>query len=149
MFEKSNTLIDLCKHIQIDAHLALKLMFKLNVIPLTRQLTELCGNRWNRSLATARAERIEYLLLHEFYAQKPKFVLPDKVFFEQKTGESEKAKYLGGLVLDPKVGFYDNFVMLLDFNSLYPSIIQEYNVCFTTIPRMKVTYFCSGKLLRM
>jgi len=140
-----------------------RLMHTLQILPLSKQLTNLAGNLWNMSLQNKRAERNEMLLCHEFH--KKKFVVPDKETLLSKKrrlqleggavagggvdemDEQEqapaaggaprrgKAAYSGGLVLEPKVGLYEDFVMLLDFNSLYPSIIQEFNVCFTTVDR--------------
>lgn len=52
---------------EFDAWIVMQLMHKLVVLPLTKQLTCLCGNLWSRSLRSARAERVEALLLHEFH----------------------------------------------------------------------------------
>lgn len=103
----------------------------------------------------ARAQRVEYLLLHSFHARK--FIVPDKFSAQSKDTKTIKRKtsagiesiendpddtnfdeapedshgktkkgpsYSGGLVLEPKKGLYDKYILLLDFNSLYPSIIQ-------------------------
>ena len=113
-------------------------MFKFQILPLTKQLTNLSGNLWAKSLTGSRAERISFYLLHEFHNRK--YIIPDKIGFQEATSRKKKASYSGGLVLAPKRGFYDQLILLLDFNSLYPSLIQEYNICFTTIdPKAKYT----------
>jgi DNA polymerase alpha subunit A len=150
-------IVKLASHTASDAFIVQRLLFKLQVVPLTKQLTNLSGNLWSRTLRGARAERIEYLLLHEFHSLK--YILPEKKAFgdsgstkhasavpedEDEDGGAvrevggrsrhrAKAAYAGGLVLEPKKGLYDTFILLLDFNSLYPSLIQEYNLCFTTV----------------
>jgi DNA polymerase alpha subunit A len=131
-FESSKTIVQLALTTLFDAQLVQRLMFKLQILPLTKQLTCVAGNIWSHTLKSNRAERTEYLLLHEFH--RLKYLPPDKKRIGSKRGaETNKAKYSGGLVLEPKKGLYDSFILLLDFNSLYPSIIQEYNLCFTTI----------------
>lgn len=111
-------------------------------------------------LQGARAQRVEYLLLHAFHDQK--FIVPDKTSYAKEAKDQKLTKrkistgagdqtaedfvddvkfetdplqqdhvkgkkgpaYAGGLVLEPKRGLYDKYILLLDFNSLYPSIIQ-------------------------
>ena len=71
-------LLELLRHCENDALLVFQLASSLQVIPLTKQLSGLCGIPWSKTLGGGRAERNEYLLLHEFYRNK--FVIPDKVF---------------------------------------------------------------------
>jgi len=131
-FQSSQTIVQLAMHTLHDAQLVQRLMFKLQVLPLSKQLTCIAGNLWARTMKGHRAERNDFLLLHEFHQLK--YIVPEKETAKQKgAGAGAKAKFSGGLVLEPKKGLYDSFILLLDFNSLYPSIIQEYNLCFTTV----------------
>uniref|UniRef100_A0A8C9ZTU6 DNA polymerase n=1 Tax=Sander lucioperca TaxID=283035 RepID=A0A8C9ZTU6_SANLU len=143
LYSDSPHLLYLLELTWTDTKLILQIMCELNVLPLALQITNIAGNIMSRTLMGGRAERNEFLLLHAFHDKN--YIVPDKPSFKKVEGEEDvdagkgkrkkKAAYAGGLVLDPKVGFYDKFVLLLDFNSLYPSIIQEFNICFTTVQR--------------
>eukprot|EP00198_Chlamydomonas_reinhardtii_P009371 XP_001698708.1 DNA polymerase alpha subunit one [Chlamydomonas reinhardtii] len=144
-FGSAEGVLRLLRHGESDAWLALGIMFHLSVLPLTKQLSALSGQLWSRTLAGQRAGRIEMLLLHEFHSRK--FIVPDKQSYKSKAAPSGNGpKYAGGLVLEPKKGLYDKIVIILDFNSLYPSIIQEYNICFTTAIKLTANsmYGCLG-----
>lgn len=135
--------VNLC---EIDTYFIAAIALKRQLLPLTKVLTNLAGNSWARTLSGTRAERNEYILLHEFYRNK--YICPDKVYGrasnkklddaeqpEEGADTKKKDKYKGGLVFEPEKGLYDKFVLVMDFNSLYPSLIQEYNICFTTVDR--------------
>jgi DNA polymerase alpha subunit A len=139
-------LLDYVAHCDADTSLVAALVLKLQMLPLTKVLTNLAGNSWARTLSGTRAERNEYILLHEFHRNK--YICPDKIPGKGKAKVDEEAadgdeaadskkkdKYKGGLVFEPEKGLYDRFILVMDFNSLYPSIIQEYNICFTTVDR--------------
>uniref|UniRef100_A0A1A9W2C3 DNA polymerase n=1 Tax=Glossina brevipalpis TaxID=37001 RepID=A0A1A9W2C3_9MUSC len=158
MYETGDGILKLITLTMQDNSFILRLMYDLNIMPLALQITNICGNIMTRTLQSGRSERNEYLLLHAFTEKN--YIVPDKRKRDYaSTGESNntttlddvgdnndgtvttaaasagrrKAAYSGGLVLDPIRGLYDKYILLMDFNSLYPSIIQEYNICFTTV----------------
>ena len=150
-----------------EAFFSLVLMNKFQILPLTKQLTSISGNLWIKSLQSSRANRCEFLLLHKFYEKN--YLYPDKenrflndekyinfdssddedYYYKNKNLRNKKNKpqYSGGLVLQPQPGLYDNIILVMDFNSLYPSIIQEYNISFETVirPSTQSFYFEKNK----
>uniref|UniRef100_A0AC35TZ82 DNA polymerase n=1 Tax=Rhabditophanes sp. KR3021 TaxID=114890 RepID=A0AC35TZ82_9BILA len=139
-FKDSNELCCLIKRMAKLICCSLRIVDGLNALPLFAQITGIVGGIFSKTLMGGRAERNDYLLMHAFYSKG--YLFPDKfqkVFTKKDGGETteKKGSFTGGLVLEPKKGLYDQFILLLDFNSLYPSIIQEYNICFTTIPNCK------------
>lgn len=135
-----------------------KTAFGMKILSLSRELTNLAGNAWSHTLGGTRAGRNEYILLHEF--TKEGYIVPDKESRAQKNqnqkndpqlhddnnnndneennSTNKKSKYIGGLVFEPEKGLHKNYILVMDFNSLYPSIIQEFNICFTTVERSQL-----------
>ena len=146
-----------------EAYYTLIVMDKFQILPLTLQLTSIAGCLWTKSLQCSRAARCEMLLLHQFYEQN--YLFPDKYhrtdLNEEENRDEEdddddgmnegannnsrnqrrKPQYSGGLVLEPHPGLYDDIILVMDFNSLYPSIIQEYNISFETVIRKATQSF--------
>ncbi|EWC44098.1 hypothetical protein DRE_07155 [Drechslerella stenobrocha 248] len=149
---KSGTgFLNFLEHAETDTYIIAAIALRTQIIPLAKQLTNLAGNSWARTLSGTRAERNEYILLHEF--TRNKYICPDKTYDkgrgshraidedggnddeDNRPDSKKKDKFKGGLVLEPERGLYDKFILVMDFNSLYPSIIQEFNICFTTVER--------------
>jgi DNA polymerase delta subunit 1 len=47
--------------------------------------------------------------------------------------EGSDEQYEGATVIEPSRGYYDVPIATLDFASLYPSIMQAHNLCYTTL----------------
>lgn len=77
-------------------------------------------------LERGQAVKVQTQLLQE--ARRRGFVLPS-----QRPGTGEETSFEGATVLDPSTGFYRCPVAVLDFASLYPSIMMAHNICYSTM----------------
>lgn len=79
----------------------------------------------------------ETIIYRHLYQQQ--IIIP---FYEEKI----KSSYPGGYVKDPMVGMHDN-VVSFDLNSLYPSLIMQYNMSTETIAEGMVANIDIDKIL--
>ncbi|NOZ81758.1 MAG: DNA polymerase elongation subunit [Candidatus Micrarchaeota archaeon] len=116
-----------------DAELVLRLVIEKNLLDKFFELSRISGVLLQDCFG-GQTQRHECRLLHEFYKRK--------ILMPCKPSEKEVKKYLeerivkGALVLEPDIGLHkDGCVLVLDFASLYPSIIRTFNLCPTTLVR--------------
>lgn len=132
--DEAEGLIKIVRQNEMDTMIITSLALQIRILALSKELTNLAGNSWARTLAGSRVDRNEFILLREFSRQG--YILPDKQRVKHHS-TGRKAKYAGGRVFEPEKGLYRSAVLVMDFNSLYPSIIQEFNICFTTVDTSK------------
>ena len=120
-------LLNLIKYNSRDTLFVAQLLNALEILPLCFHFSQISGCLLARVMLGHPSFRCESLFLKYFHENG--FVIPDKVIAKYK----KESAFPGGMVLQPKRGFYETCILCLDFSSLYPSIIIEYNICFTTV----------------
>lgn len=116
----------IAQYCQVDCDLVLFLMDRLSVLPNTVQMSQVT-NTLLTDIAN-RGQQIKTFNLIARYAFNRGYVMNFR-----DVGWDPAAEYEGATVLPPTPGYYQRPVATLDFASLYPSIMQAYNLCFSSI----------------
>lgn len=112
-----------------DAYLPLRLMEKLSCLENYTEMARVTGVPFNFLLS--RGQQVKFISQLFRKALEQKLVIPDL------KGEGSDDQYEGATVIEPTRGYYDVPIATLDFASLYPSIIQAHNLCYTTLVTKK------------
>lgn len=121
-----------------DAELTLELMAWKNW--LTWKLLVVLGRLAKTGVEDLSRSQISIWVRNMFYWEHRKrgFIIPNKDDLLRAKGETRSRaiikgkKYAGAIVIDPPVGvFFDVYV--LDFASLYPTIIKNWNLSYETV----------------
>ncbi|KAL1881786.1 DNA-directed DNA polymerase delta [Diaporthe australafricana] len=112
-----------------DAYLPQRLMDKLSCLENYTEMARVTGVPFNFLLS--RGQQVKFISQLFRKALEQKLVIPDL------KGEGSDDQYEGATVIEPTRGYYDVPIATLDFASLYPSIIQAHNLCYTTLVSKK------------
>ena len=114
-----------------DSELALDLILNLKLLDKYIALAQVSGSLLQEIVDGGQTSMVETLLFKEF-ALRDRIILPkpgDELSAERYDMSSDLK---GGEVLEPKKGLLEN-VLILDYKSLYPTIMMAYNLCYTTV----------------
>jgi DNA polymerase delta subunit 1 len=107
-----------------DAYLPQRLMEKLMCLVNYTEMARVTGVPFNYLLS--RGQQVKFISQLFRKAREQQLVIPNL----NTQGEQH---YEGATVIEPVKGYYDVPIATLDFASLYPSIIQAHNLCYTTL----------------
>jgi len=135
--EKLDKLIEYCVR---DSELAMKLVKEKNLLDKFYELAKVSGLLLQDAFG-GQSQRHENKLL---YAFKQRDIImackPEGDEMKRRDIERKKVGLKGAVVLEPAVGLHTGgSVLVLDFASLYPSIIRSFNICPTTYVRGETT----------
>lgn len=113
-----------------DSELALLFLLKLRLIDKYIALARVSGTLLQDILDGGQTQMVENLILREY--KKNDRVLPSRPTGEMSDERFDEGEELAGAeVLTPKKGLLENIV-ILDYKSLYPTIMMAHNLCYTT-----------------
>jgi len=110
-----------------DARLAYN-VFK-EILPNMNELVGIVGQPIHDICRTSYGQLVEWYLIRKAFESNE--VCPNRPSHD-KISERVRHSYVGGLVVEPKPGVYDNLVVL-DFKGLYPSVIVAHNISLGTL----------------
>lgn len=119
-----NDVQKLVDYAERDAVISLKLVLEKRLMDKFVEISKLSGVLLQDSFG-GQTVRIETLVMHEF--KKRNMIMPLKPN-KQLLDKRAEEKLKGATVLDPEKGLHRTCTLVLDFQSLYPSIIKVYNV---------------------
>ncbi|XP_061603090.1 DNA polymerase zeta catalytic subunit [Cololabis saira] len=105
----------------------MQLLQQNDIIGKTSELARVFGIQFLHVLTRGSQYRVESMMLR---VAKPLNYIPVTPSVQQRA--QQRAPQCIPLVMEPESRFYSNSVVVLDFQSLYPSIVIAYNYCFST-----------------
>ncbi|XP_025896491.1 DNA polymerase zeta catalytic subunit [Nothoprocta perdicaria] len=105
----------------------LQLLETLDLIGRTSEMARLFGIQFLHVLTRGSQYRVESMMLR---IAKPMNFIPVTPSIQQRA--QMRSPQCIPLIMEPESRFYSNAVLVLDFQSLYPSIVIAYNYCFST-----------------
>ncbi|XP_033156819.1 DNA polymerase zeta catalytic subunit [Drosophila mauritiana] len=105
----------------------LALLDQLDLLGRTSEMAKLIGIQFYEVLSRGSQFRVESMMLR---IAKPKNLVPLSPSVQARA-HMRAPEYLA-LIMEPQSRFYADPLIVLDFQSLYPSMIIAYNYCFST-----------------